>query len=336
MRFITPTLLILFIGVLVWQSLDITAYHDWHTVEKTSPMRDKEVFFQDVEVIQAPQDEKWLLQLIDWSQKDIKIAVYIFTVPSLRDALIRAQKRGVTVQVILEKNPYNLGGINKETKKVFQENNITFYESNERYFSFMHAKYMIFDEKWMISTANWTRSSFSSNREFFIIGKDLSVLSDLNAVFETDFEGKKWYFNNSALIIGPTNARERLIQFAQSSQKTLYLYTPSFTDAKIRAEFIKICNSGRDIHILIDENAENIQSSKGWKQESCPEMRMMKSPTLHAKSLIRDNEQAFVWSFNFTENSLEKNRELGIFLEKDSVSIIVNSFQKDWDKSIAF
>ena len=191
MRFITPILLTLFIGILVWQSLDIKSYQDWHTIEKIYPVRDKEIFFQDAEVIQTPQDEKWLLQLIDRAQKEIKVAVYIFTVPSLRDALVRAQKRGVTVRVILEKNPYNLGGINKETKKVFQENNIVFHESDERYFSFMHAKYMIFDQKWMISTANWTRSSFSTNREFFIIGKDVSILSDLNAVFETDFLGKK-------------------------------------------------------------------------------------------------------------------------------------------------
>jgi len=97
----------------------------------------------------------------------------------------------VNVRVILEKNPYNLLGINKETKKVFQENTISFYESDERYFSFMHAKYMIFDEKWIISTANWTRSSFSSNREFFLLGNDRSVLSELRAVFEIDFNGRK-------------------------------------------------------------------------------------------------------------------------------------------------
>jgi phosphatidylserine/phosphatidylglycerophosphate/cardiolipin synthase-like enzyme len=55
----------------------------------------------------------------------------------------------------------------------------------------MHAKYMIFDEKWLISTANWTRSSFTSNREFFLLGDDVSVLANLSAVFETDFKGEK-------------------------------------------------------------------------------------------------------------------------------------------------
>jgi hypothetical protein len=53
-----------------------------------------------------------------------------------------------------------------------------------------------------------------------------------------------------------------LIHFAQSSKKNLSLYTPSFTDKKMMNEFEKICNSGRDIHILIDENAKHTQSKK--------------------------------------------------------------------------
>lgn len=95
------------------------------------------------------------------------------------------------MRVILEKNPFNLVGINKETKKILQENHIALYESDERYFSFMHAKYMILDDTWIISTANWTRSSFSTNREFFLLGGDTTVLSTLNAVFERDFSGEK-------------------------------------------------------------------------------------------------------------------------------------------------
>lgn len=38
----------------------------------------------------------------------------------------------------------------------------------------------------------------------------------------------------------------------------------------------------------------------------------MKKP-LHAKVLIRDGDSAFIGSFNYTKNSLERNREIGIF-----------------------
>ncbi|MEI6711345.1 MAG: phospholipase D-like domain-containing protein [bacterium] len=144
-----------------------------------------------MEIIQSPQKEDWLIKYIDGAQKEIKIAIYMFTVPSLREALLRAKNRGVTVQVILEKNPYNAVTINRETVQFFQKNSIDFYETDNRYFSFMHAKYMIIDTNWILATANWTRSSFSSNREFFIIGTDSNILKDLENVFQTDFKGGK-------------------------------------------------------------------------------------------------------------------------------------------------
>lgn len=44
--------------------------------------------------------------MIDTSQKRAWIAVYTFTLPSLREALVRAQNRGVDVRIILEKFPF--------------------------------------------------------------------------------------------------------------------------------------------------------------------------------------------------------------------------------------
>jgi phosphatidylserine/phosphatidylglycerophosphate/cardiolipin synthase-like enzyme len=41
---------------------------------------------------------------------------------------------------------------------------------------------------------------------------------------------------------------------------------------------------------------------------------MMKKLSLHAKAVLIDDERGFVGSFNFTKNSLENNRELGIFI----------------------
>ncbi len=111
----------------------------------------------------------------------------MFTVPSLMEALSQAEKRGVEVKILLEKDPYNATTINRSAIQFFQNNNIDFYETDNQYFSFMHAKYAIIDDIWIISTANWTRSSFSSNREFFILGKDSIILTNLKKMFESDF-----------------------------------------------------------------------------------------------------------------------------------------------------
>ncbi len=51
-------------------------------------------------------NETWLVKKIDNSEKRVWVGVYTFTVPSLREALLRAKKRGVDVQIILEKFPF--------------------------------------------------------------------------------------------------------------------------------------------------------------------------------------------------------------------------------------
>ena len=52
---------------------------------------------------------------------------------------------------------------------------------------------------------------------------------------------------------------------------------------------------------------------------------------IHAKAIIADNDYAFVGSENFSFNSLNKNRELGIFVKDPSIiSSLENTFTTDW------
>lgn len=338
MRSILPLFISLGIWLLFWQSLDIHTYKDFHTSQNQSTqyISWEEKFYSNLEIRQSPQSEKWIIDMIDWTKNTLHVATYMFTLPSLREAIIRAKNRGVDVKIILEKNPYNATSINRETEAIFQKNGVILHQSSTRYFSFMHAKYMIFDTKWIISTANWTRSSFDKNREFFVVWDTSEIRDELETAFHNDFTWKKKSFPTSSILIGPTNARERLLWFMRSTKEKLYIYTPDFSDKKLQTEVQQLCLSGKIIHILINYTDIDKKNLVNSHKTDCPNIRMMKSPSLHAKAMIRDNQKIFIWSFNFTQNSLENNREIGIFLEKNDNSIIVNSFQSDWLKSVDF
>ncbi len=106
--------------------------------------------------------------MIDSSKKRVWISVYTFTLPSIREALLRAKDRGVDVRVLVEKFPYRSTGINRDTIDFLKNNNIPLYESNTKRFVFMHAKIVMIDDEWIIQTSNLTRSSYSKNREFYV------------------------------------------------------------------------------------------------------------------------------------------------------------------------
>jgi phosphatidylserine/phosphatidylglycerophosphate/cardiolipin synthase-like enzyme len=58
----------------------------------------------------------------------------------------------------------------------------------------------------------------------------------------------------------------------------------------------------------------------------------MKKP-LHAKVMMKDKKSAFVWSFNYTQNSLENNREVWLFISGEMVKSISEAFESDWKLS---
>lgn len=195
----------------------------------------------------------------------------------------------------------------------------------------MHAKYAIIDQTWIVETANWVRSGFSSNRELFMTGTDTGILASLEAIFGADFEGRRGYSSDMRLLAGPTNARERLLSFITDTEKRLDIYAPSFSDKALIHEIESLCASGREVRLLVADHDDTDESQMDIR---CVQIRKMSTP-LHAKALMRDKKDAFIGSFNYTENSLENNREIGIFVWGDSLDTMFRSFESDWARAVA-
>lgn len=155
----------------------------------------------------------------------------------------------------------------------------------------MHAKYAIIDMNWIIETANWTRASFSTNREFFILGTDASILQNLSAIFDSDFRGKIGHSQDIRLLAGPTNVRERIIDFVELAQSTIDIYAPSFSDEALIATLSDMCDAGKTVRILLADYEDGDRSP--LENHNCIRVHRMQKP-LHAKVIIRDKGSAFV------------------------------------------
>lgn len=310
------------------RSIDSQEYRNHHI--GSSVISWNQEFLTDAILKKWPISELWIIDMIDVSRERVWISVYSFTLPSLRESLVRAQKRGVDVRVILEKFPFWNTSINRETEIFLRENNIPLHLSWEEQFAFMHAKFSIIDSQWIIETANWTRASFSTNREFFITGKDSKILENLKRIFEADFSWKIGSSQDIRLLAGPTNARERLIDFVEKVRSNIDIYAPSFSDEGLLAELSRLCLTGKEVRLLLADYEDSADSA--LEHASCVRVHHMRKP-LHAKVIIRDRESAFVWSFNYTENSLENNREVWVFISGEMAKSISQSFESDWKLS---
>lgn len=308
-------------------SIDISQYREHHIPENTQNV--SEVFFDKASIIRWPKQESWFIDMIDSSKKRVWISVYTFTLPSIREALLRAKDRGVDVRVLVEKFPYRSTGINRDTIDFLKNNNIPLYESNTKRFVFMHAKIVMIDDEWIIQTSNLTRSSYSKNREFYVRWWDSQILAELEKIFLFDAIWEwKGDVQDGRLMVWPTIARERLTQYLRGTNKTIDVYSPSFSDEGLLRILSELCAQKKSIRILIMDYPEESDQ----KFDTCFEVRHSHI-SLHAKGIIRDSESAFIGSFNYTKNSLENNREVGIFLSGEVMKSISQSFETDWKMS---
>jgi phosphatidylserine/phosphatidylglycerophosphate/cardiolipin synthase-like enzyme len=62
------------------------------------------------------------------------------------------------------------------------------------------------------------------------------------------------------------------------------------------------------------------------------QVRYMSKPYVHAKIVLADGKTAFVGSENISHQSLDLNREVGLFLSGPAaVSRIASTFEQDWN-----
>lgn len=115
----------------------------------------------------SPQALDKLTSVIKTAKKTIKVAIYTFTNKVLSQALIDAKKRGVDVEVVIDRDS------SKQTSiKAYQQlkrEGVRVYASKRK--GLLHHKLAIIDDEILITgSANWTKAAFFANDDniFFI------------------------------------------------------------------------------------------------------------------------------------------------------------------------
>lgn len=272
-------------------------------------------------------DENILNTIIDKinnAKNKIYLEIYMLTETRILDAIKNASKKNIDIKIIIEKNPYKANNINNKAYNFLVKNNIDVIWSNPNNYSLNHSKLLIIDDEAVISTWNFTYSSFKKNREFFIFTKDKQILNDLNNIFLNDYNYTKKINYNDNLIISPDYSREKIEYLITNANKNIDLYFPYINDEKIENLLINRAKNWVKINFITDKNIEENTSFNNLKN-SWINFKKLNKNKLHAKSILIDDKYLYIWSINFSDYSLDKNREIGILLNNED---IIQKFKK--------
>ncbi len=296
---------------------------------------------------EGPQD---FILAIKQAQKSIHLKMFHLTNFKVVDALIEANQRGVEVQVILDRKSTWLKSYSKAFFKL-QKNQVDVQLSTTG-FSITHEKSMVIDgTKAFITAINLTKN-YQVTRDFGVVVTNHEIIEEIESVFAADRKNaseatsRTPLLKNPYLVWSPINSQSKIVALIQSSKKTIDLQVENFGDEEIQNALIKAAQKGIQVRVLVplcDKNPNPLHNVKYIQQmmkhgilaQVMPEVSTALQPYMHSKMILVDHKNIYIGSVNFSKNSTQKARELGIIFSNQKIAAqIQNYFEQDWKQSI--
>jgi len=274
-----------------------------------------------------------LLSAVQGATKSVHVTMYLLTYAPFIDALV-AQKKDAhhEVKVLLNANfPDGTNGNQSAHDQLTAAGvDVAWAPST---FVYTHEKCIIIDgaTAW-IMTMNLTYSATTSNREFLVIDRDATDVTEAESIFEADFANQAATVAGP-LVVAPVNASDSLLALAAAATTTLDVEGETFSDRDMTGSLVAAKNRGVAVRVVLSDAAPTPAQRDAvttLKNASIPVVSVS-SPYIHAKAMVADGAQAYVGSENFTYNSLHSNRELGVILTTPSeVTRVSTAIQADF------
>lgn len=258
----------------------------------------------------------YIKEKIDNAKEKVFLNTYIFTEKEIRKSIIDAHKRGVKVEVILEKNVYLAPHLNNPSFEELENAWIAVHWSNPYNYALNHAKYFVIDNELIVSTGNVSYANFATNRDLFLFIWDSDFVSFAEEVFRRDFAWEEKELYHDSFLLSPTSSRKKISYLLDIAQQDIKMYVPYLQDKAIFEIIKKKREEGVNITIITNEPEEDIFFEK--LQKLWVEIVFIKRK-VHAKAILIDNKFLYVGSINFSSASMDENMEMGIVLKNKEI-----------------
>ena len=275
----------------------------------------------------SPTDISFILQIF-WNAKNILyLQTYEFTEKRIRSLFKDLLERNVNIKLIMEDKKYQqFKNTFKEVQNLFSwYTNFQIKSDKQMKTTYVHAKFALIDSGFLIQTSNLTHSAFATNREYFFSSQHTGVYQSLATIFEKDWNGETINYSDihQNLLVCPINCRAVLENLIESAKSSIIIENQYIEDPRLLellGEKIKTLWTW-NIYIQLPDTDKNKQLQQQWWTTI---VKLIKKPYIHAKMMLIDNQILYLWSINFSANSMDNNREIWILLTDPE---IIKQFQ---------
>jgi cardiolipin synthase len=281
-----------------------------------------------------------ILSRIKTASTSIDLVIYELTDQQVEDSLAAAHSRGVAVRVLLNGGLYGNGSKKNQNAYDYLHSKGVPVEWSPSYFALTHQKTLIIDNKEaLIMTFNMTPKYYPTGRDFIVVDPDPSDVAAIEKAFTNDWSGIQDKATNGDDLVWSPGSKGILLAMINASKTSLRIYNEELQDQDVVDALAAAAGRGVSVELLMTDSKQwhagyaKIIAAGGEVHTFAPTAPLY----IHAKMIIADGTQAFVGSENFSTNSMQNNRELGLFISTPgAITSLVSTFATDWGKAESY
>jgi phosphatidylserine/phosphatidylglycerophosphate/cardiolipin synthase-like enzyme len=260
-----------------WQPLGVSDFPVIESINSTA------------RVFVLPDAPEVPLKTLDSADDRILLGGYTFTSKRVASALVRAYRRGVHVEVLVESGP--VGGITTREATVLDRLTaagiaVHVLGGDRARYAYHHAKYAVVDDRVLVMTENWKPSGVGgrSNRGWGVVLRDSEIADGLAEVFRSDtgwrdtmswqefrqsetfekptpsfetypskFPPRTVQVERTRLLVAPDNAGRELVDLMDNATRSLRVVQVSIegSDGMFTQAALRAAQRGVDVRILL-------------------------------------------------------------------------------------
>ena len=305
-----------------------------------------ELYFTDPTSPLSPQGtggvDGPLVKAIDAARLSIDVAAYSLSLNSVRNALLRAYDRGVTVRIVMEST-----NMDRSDPQILIEAGVPIIGDNSQ--GLMHDKFIVIDksEVWL-GAMNFTDSGTYEDNNNLMRIHSTKIAEDYSVEFKEMFEDNMFGPNVVAKTPNPTvtiddtridiyfspddGVLSALASLLSSAQESIHFLAFSFTSNDLGVIVREKAEAGLTIAGVMDQ--EQVSSNQGteydpFKQADLDVRIDGNAGQMHHKVFIVDEKIVVLGSYNFSQSAEERNDENIIIVYN---AVIAEQFMLEFER----
>ncbi|MDH6115047.1 hypothetical protein P3T36_007336 [Kitasatospora sp. MAP12-15] len=290
-------------------------------------------------VVLPDQGESAIYNFVNSATKSIDVTIYELRDTTLVNDLVAKEKAGLQVRVIMDAQHTSVDGA-AYTALSAGGVGVTYSSSA---FVYTHQKTITVDgAESYISTGNFDTTYYATSRDYGVFDNDANDVSAIEQVFNADYAKTSITpSDGDNLVWSPTDSQSHLLALVNGAQHSLDVEEEEFGDTALVNAIVADAQRGVTVRVVAENEASAYTTQLNQVTAAGGKVTTYTSSTgyyIHAKAIVADygtsSAKVFAGSENFSDNSLNHNRELGLIISDSGVvSGIEAAFNADFGQT---